>query len=151
MWHSTTVHEPQTSCTHACVCEKLQLWTAQPPLADWIRRGQPAHTPPQRPPGAEMGVCACEVQRRCMHTCWLYAGSGDLQLCCQIRSPLPCIRCRWTAASCTAMSASVAANMLIESGWLRTDERRWHTHRMMMLTAAACSWRLNTRLPSAYQ
>eukprot|EP00955_Chlamydomonas_euryale_P040789 351809-Chlamydomonas_euryale.AAC.3 len=26
---------------------------AQPPLAEWIRRGQPAHTPPQRPPGAE--------------------------------------------------------------------------------------------------
>eukprot|EP00955_Chlamydomonas_euryale_P063925 358814-Chlamydomonas_euryale.AAC.5 len=35
------------------VCVKLQLWTAQPPLAEWIRRGQPAHTPPQRPPGAE--------------------------------------------------------------------------------------------------
>eukprot|EP00955_Chlamydomonas_euryale_P043512 352606-Chlamydomonas_euryale.AAC.1 len=31
----------------------LQLWTAQPPLAEWIRRGQPAHTTPQRPPGAE--------------------------------------------------------------------------------------------------
>eukprot|EP00955_Chlamydomonas_euryale_P074163 361949-Chlamydomonas_euryale.AAC.1 len=29
-----------------CVCVKLQLWTAQPPLAEWIRRGQPAHTPP---------------------------------------------------------------------------------------------------------
>eukprot|EP00955_Chlamydomonas_euryale_P099045 365192-Chlamydomonas_euryale.AAC.12 len=27
----------------------LQLWTVQPPLAEWIRRGQPAHTPPQRP------------------------------------------------------------------------------------------------------
>eukprot|EP00955_Chlamydomonas_euryale_P064126 358859-Chlamydomonas_euryale.AAC.18 len=36
-----------------CVCVVLQLWTAQPPLAEWIRRGQPAHTPPQRPPGAE--------------------------------------------------------------------------------------------------
>eukprot|EP00955_Chlamydomonas_euryale_P050559 354583-Chlamydomonas_euryale.AAC.1 len=35
-----------------CVCVVLQLWTAQPPLAEWIRRGQPAHTPPQRPPGA---------------------------------------------------------------------------------------------------
>eukprot|EP00955_Chlamydomonas_euryale_P077319 362916-Chlamydomonas_euryale.AAC.1 len=35
------------------VCVVLQLWTAQPPLAEWIRRGQPAHTPPQRPPGAE--------------------------------------------------------------------------------------------------
>eukprot|EP00955_Chlamydomonas_euryale_P052838 355292-Chlamydomonas_euryale.AAC.7 len=31
----------------------LQLWTAQPPPAEWIRRGQLAHTPPQRPPGAE--------------------------------------------------------------------------------------------------
>eukprot|EP00955_Chlamydomonas_euryale_P048493 353991-Chlamydomonas_euryale.AAC.9 len=36
-----------------CVCVVLQLWTAQPPLAEWIRRGQPAHTPPQRPPGAK--------------------------------------------------------------------------------------------------
>eukprot|EP00955_Chlamydomonas_euryale_P103960 365534-Chlamydomonas_euryale.AAC.20 len=35
-----------------CVCVVLKLWTAQPPLAEWIRRGQPAHTPPQRPPGA---------------------------------------------------------------------------------------------------
>eukprot|EP00955_Chlamydomonas_euryale_P055073 356027-Chlamydomonas_euryale.AAC.1 len=34
-------------------CVVLQPWTAQPPLAEWIRRGQPAHTPPQRPPGAE--------------------------------------------------------------------------------------------------
>eukprot|EP00955_Chlamydomonas_euryale_P119052 366571-Chlamydomonas_euryale.AAC.29 len=25
----------------------------QPPLAEWSRRGQPAHTPPERPPGAE--------------------------------------------------------------------------------------------------
>eukprot|EP00955_Chlamydomonas_euryale_P104386 365562-Chlamydomonas_euryale.AAC.11 len=33
-----------------CMCVNLQLWTAQPPLAEWIRRGQPAHTPP---PGAE--------------------------------------------------------------------------------------------------
>eukprot|EP00955_Chlamydomonas_euryale_P115776 366377-Chlamydomonas_euryale.AAC.8 len=32
------------------VCAKLQLWTAQPPLAEWIRRGQPVHTPPLRPP-----------------------------------------------------------------------------------------------------
>eukprot|EP00955_Chlamydomonas_euryale_P050125 354469-Chlamydomonas_euryale.AAC.1 len=29
----------------------LTYW--QPPLAEWIRRGQSAHTPPQRPPGAE--------------------------------------------------------------------------------------------------
>eukprot|EP00955_Chlamydomonas_euryale_P088515 364387-Chlamydomonas_euryale.AAC.9 len=29
------------------------IWTALPPLAEWIRRGQPAHTSPQRPPGAE--------------------------------------------------------------------------------------------------
>eukprot|EP00955_Chlamydomonas_euryale_P065637 359295-Chlamydomonas_euryale.AAC.8 len=35
-----------------CVRVVLQLWTAQPPLAEWIRRGQPAHTPPQRPLGA---------------------------------------------------------------------------------------------------
>eukprot|EP00955_Chlamydomonas_euryale_P014873 159820-Chlamydomonas_euryale.AAC.5 len=35
------------------VCVKLQLWTAQPTIAEWIRRGQPAHTPPQRPPAAE--------------------------------------------------------------------------------------------------
>eukprot|EP00955_Chlamydomonas_euryale_P055673 356178-Chlamydomonas_euryale.AAC.5 len=26
---------------------------AQPPLAEWTRRGQPAHNPPQRPLGAE--------------------------------------------------------------------------------------------------
>eukprot|EP00955_Chlamydomonas_euryale_P095536 364943-Chlamydomonas_euryale.AAC.10 len=32
---------PRSSC---CVCVKLQLWTAQPPLAEWIRRRQPAHT-----------------------------------------------------------------------------------------------------------
>eukprot|EP00955_Chlamydomonas_euryale_P048356 353939-Chlamydomonas_euryale.AAC.27 len=31
----------------------LQLWTVQPPTVEWIRRGQPAHSPPQRPPGAE--------------------------------------------------------------------------------------------------
>eukprot|EP00955_Chlamydomonas_euryale_P026051 274542-Chlamydomonas_euryale.AAC.1 len=31
----------------------LQLWTARPPLAESIRRGQPARTPPQRPPGAQ--------------------------------------------------------------------------------------------------
>eukprot|EP00955_Chlamydomonas_euryale_P035929 350266-Chlamydomonas_euryale.AAC.9 len=31
----------------------IQPWTAQPPPAEWIRRGQPAHTPPQRPPVAE--------------------------------------------------------------------------------------------------
>eukprot|EP00955_Chlamydomonas_euryale_P059796 357499-Chlamydomonas_euryale.AAC.2 len=31
----------------------LQLWTVQPPLAEWIRRGQAVHTPPQRPRGAE--------------------------------------------------------------------------------------------------
>eukprot|EP00955_Chlamydomonas_euryale_P035675 350197-Chlamydomonas_euryale.AAC.5 len=35
------------------VCVMSQLWTAQPPPAEWIRRGQSAHTPPQRPPGAE--------------------------------------------------------------------------------------------------
>eukprot|EP00955_Chlamydomonas_euryale_P106021 365676-Chlamydomonas_euryale.AAC.14 len=30
----------------------LQAWSeGSPPLAEWIRRGQPAHTPPQRPPG----------------------------------------------------------------------------------------------------
>eukprot|EP00955_Chlamydomonas_euryale_P114140 366256-Chlamydomonas_euryale.AAC.28 len=38
-------------CQCGCVCVVLQLWTAQPPLSKWIRRGQPAHTPPQRPPG----------------------------------------------------------------------------------------------------
>eukprot|EP00955_Chlamydomonas_euryale_P022236 235131-Chlamydomonas_euryale.AAC.1 len=32
------------------VSVKLHLWTALPPLAEGIRRGQPAHTPPQRPP-----------------------------------------------------------------------------------------------------
>eukprot|EP00955_Chlamydomonas_euryale_P070024 360643-Chlamydomonas_euryale.AAC.12 len=37
----------------ACVYVMLQLWILQPPLAEWIRRGQPAHTPPQRPPVAE--------------------------------------------------------------------------------------------------
>eukprot|EP00955_Chlamydomonas_euryale_P053691 355571-Chlamydomonas_euryale.AAC.4 len=42
-----------TTCCEAQVCVVLQLWTAQPPLAEWIRRDQPAHTPPQRPPGAE--------------------------------------------------------------------------------------------------
>eukprot|EP00955_Chlamydomonas_euryale_P014826 159264-Chlamydomonas_euryale.AAC.1 len=36
-----------------CVCVKLQLLTALPPLAKWIRRGQPAHTSPQQPPGSE--------------------------------------------------------------------------------------------------
>eukprot|EP00955_Chlamydomonas_euryale_P057520 356800-Chlamydomonas_euryale.AAC.4 len=36
-----------------CVCVVLQLWTGQPPPAEWIRRGQLAHTPPQRPLGAE--------------------------------------------------------------------------------------------------
>eukprot|EP00955_Chlamydomonas_euryale_P017755 189644-Chlamydomonas_euryale.AAC.1 len=35
------------------VCVKLQLLTALPPLVEWISRGQPAHTPPQRPSGAE--------------------------------------------------------------------------------------------------
>eukprot|EP00955_Chlamydomonas_euryale_P004003 41361-Chlamydomonas_euryale.AAC.1 len=35
------------------MCVALQLWTAQPPLAEWIRRVEPARTPPQRPPGAE--------------------------------------------------------------------------------------------------
>eukprot|EP00955_Chlamydomonas_euryale_P042682 352398-Chlamydomonas_euryale.AAC.6 len=35
------------------VCVMLQLWTAQPPPAERIRRVQPAHTSPQRPPGAE--------------------------------------------------------------------------------------------------
>eukprot|EP00955_Chlamydomonas_euryale_P086054 364189-Chlamydomonas_euryale.AAC.5 len=38
------------------VCVKLQLWTAQPTLAEWIRRVQPAHTLPQRLPGAERKV-----------------------------------------------------------------------------------------------
>eukprot|EP00955_Chlamydomonas_euryale_P025392 267459-Chlamydomonas_euryale.AAC.2 len=33
-------------CTCQCVFVKLQLWTALPPLAEWIRRSQPAHTPP---------------------------------------------------------------------------------------------------------
>eukprot|EP00955_Chlamydomonas_euryale_P078968 363226-Chlamydomonas_euryale.AAC.2 len=36
-----------------CECVMLQLWTVQPPPAKWITRGQPAHTPPQRPPGAK--------------------------------------------------------------------------------------------------
>eukprot|EP00955_Chlamydomonas_euryale_P069380 360434-Chlamydomonas_euryale.AAC.3 len=27
-----------------CVCVMLQLWTAQPPPAEWIRQGQPAHS-----------------------------------------------------------------------------------------------------------
>eukprot|EP00955_Chlamydomonas_euryale_P066080 359441-Chlamydomonas_euryale.AAC.9 len=31
----------------------LQLWTDQPPSAEWITRGQPAHTQSPRPPGAE--------------------------------------------------------------------------------------------------
>eukprot|EP00955_Chlamydomonas_euryale_P110279 365990-Chlamydomonas_euryale.AAC.9 len=35
------------------VCVKSLVWTVQPPLAEWIRQGQPAHTLPQRPPGAE--------------------------------------------------------------------------------------------------
>eukprot|EP00955_Chlamydomonas_euryale_P091261 364609-Chlamydomonas_euryale.AAC.6 len=29
------------------------LTAAEPPLAEWIRRGQPAHIPPQRPRDAE--------------------------------------------------------------------------------------------------
>eukprot|EP00955_Chlamydomonas_euryale_P111871 366095-Chlamydomonas_euryale.AAC.16 len=46
-------HASVSMCVSKGVCVVLQLWTAQPPLAEWIRRGQPAHTPPQRPPGAE--------------------------------------------------------------------------------------------------
>eukprot|EP00955_Chlamydomonas_euryale_P119198 366577-Chlamydomonas_euryale.AAC.27 len=48
------------------VCVMLQLWTVQPPPAEWIRWGQPAHTPtPQRPPGANWrnGKCSAHKPR----------------------------------------------------------------------------------------
>eukprot|EP00955_Chlamydomonas_euryale_P060119 357615-Chlamydomonas_euryale.AAC.2 len=55
-WRISTLQDVIACCATvavmtATVCVVLQLWTAQPPLAEWIRRGQPAHTPPQRPPG----------------------------------------------------------------------------------------------------
>jgi len=81
-----------------CVCVVLQLWTAQPPLAEWIRRGQPAHTPPQRPPGAERKGrhkgrkqfskpdCTGEGRRNRTHDLWI-------EEC-----------CLWKAHTCTNFS-----------------------------------------------
>eukprot|EP00955_Chlamydomonas_euryale_P057515 356798-Chlamydomonas_euryale.AAC.4 len=45
--HGQDCIKPVRGGVNKGVCVALQLWTAQPPLAEWIRRGQPAHTPPQ--------------------------------------------------------------------------------------------------------
>eukprot|EP00955_Chlamydomonas_euryale_P068612 360178-Chlamydomonas_euryale.AAC.8 len=42
-----------SSLVPVCVWWVVALLAAQPLLAKWIRWCQPAHTPPQRPPGAE--------------------------------------------------------------------------------------------------